>query len=297
MYGTKPVRIVAVLAMMLLFAATAPAEEKIDETHKLKSDGEISVSNISGKVRVTGWERQEVRITGTLGDGVEKLIVEGDDGRLKVEVKYPKKSRDTGETILILKVPEKCGLDIDVVSADVEVVEFNGVVGVEAVSGNVLIDGRPEEIDIQVVSGDVEIPAVCSEISIEAVDGDIQLSGATGDLAVDVVSGDVEIVSDEVVDLELGSVSGDVLFVGALNDKGKYSISVHSGDVEFRVPGATDASFQISAFSGDLETDFSNKKIKKHQYHPGSDLSFQTGSGDAEVEISTFSGDVKVKKK
>ncbi len=297
MNETKQGRAAAVLAMALLFAVAVPAQEKIDETHKLKSDGEISVTNISGAVTVTGWNRQEVRITGTLGKGVEGLVVEGDEERLEVEVKYPRWARNTGPTDLILHLPEKCVLEIEVVSADVEVADFRGVVGVEAVSGDVTIAGEPEEIDIEVVSGDVEIPALCSEIRIEAVDGDIHLAGATGDLAVEVVSGDVEIVSDRVVDLEVEAVSGNVLFDGALNEKGDYSITVHSGDVEFRIPGTSDASFEISTFSGDLESDFSINEIKKQKHHPGSEMSFRTGSGGARVEISTFSGDVKVKKK
>ena len=35
-------------------------------------DGEVSVELIAGTIRVIGWDRSEVQVTGTVGDDVER---------------------------------------------------------------------------------------------------------------------------------------------------------------------------------------------------------------------------------
>ncbi|MBT5220507.1 MAG: hypothetical protein HOI35_16020 [Woeseia sp.] len=51
-------------------------------------DGEVVVSNVAGSVEVSGWSRNQVEITGTLGDGVEALIFERDD-EILIKIKLP----------------------------------------------------------------------------------------------------------------------------------------------------------------------------------------------------------------
>src|SRR5690606_17261637 len=58
--------------------ATAPAfaGTPIDQTRPLEADGRVEISNVKGSIEVRGWERNEVHVTGELGKGVEKLVVD-----------------------------------------------------------------------------------------------------------------------------------------------------------------------------------------------------------------------------
>jgi len=73
------------------------AATPINQTRSLNPDGEIKVENISGLIKVRVWNEPRVQITGSLGEGVEKLIVEGDAKSLHIQVKYPdRKAGSTG---------------------------------------------------------------------------------------------------------------------------------------------------------------------------------------------------------
>ncbi len=78
---------------LLALSAEAGAATPIDQTRALDARGRVDIENIKGRIQVRAWERNEVKISGTLGDGVEKLVVEGDSEHLVVKVQYP---RDSG---------------------------------------------------------------------------------------------------------------------------------------------------------------------------------------------------------
>jgi hypothetical protein len=57
------------LVTLLLAAGHAIAETPISESRSVSATARIEVSNVKGSVTVTGWDRNEVGISGTLGDG------------------------------------------------------------------------------------------------------------------------------------------------------------------------------------------------------------------------------------
>src|SRR6188768_2043415 len=94
---------------LLTFSASAGAATPIDETRALDARGRIDIENIKGRIQVRGWDRPEVKISGSLGEGVEKLVVEGDAQHLVVKVQYPKRGGwgdgKAGSSDLQLTVP------------------------------------------------------------------------------------------------------------------------------------------------------------------------------------------------
>ncbi|MET0230605.1 MAG: hypothetical protein ABW186_06715, partial [Rhodanobacteraceae bacterium] len=60
-------------AMLLAVAGAAAAGTPINETRKADANARIDVSNIKGAVTVSGWDRNEVSISGSLGDGAKQL--------------------------------------------------------------------------------------------------------------------------------------------------------------------------------------------------------------------------------
>src|SRR5689334_24401040 len=107
---------------------SALAATPINETRPLDGRGHLTVENLKGSIEVRAWDRREVRIEGSLGQGVEKLEITGDAQHLSVKVKYPKtgglgffSGSDKSEpSLLRLMVPLQADLDIDAVSADVD---------------------------------------------------------------------------------------------------------------------------------------------------------------------------------
>ena len=151
----------SILALAPIFigmcaAFPALAATPIDQTRSLDPRGRVEIDNLKGRVEVRAWDRPEVKITGSLGAGVEKLSVEGDRGALHIEVKYPNRANNTEPTVLVVQVPLQADLEISTVSANIDV---HGVapreLSLESVSGDIVANGAPRRAAVESVSGDV----------------------------------------------------------------------------------------------------------------------------------------------
>lgn len=284
------------MAMHAALAATP-----INETRPLDPRGRIEIENVKGSVEVKAWDRPEVRIEGTLGQGVERLEVEGDREHLNVRVKYPNRngiglfgSSDKSEpTDLRLMVPIRADLDIDVVSADVNVEGVaSGELSVESVSGDVVVAAAPREADFDSVSGDLHLTINSNRVSAETVSGDLTLRGRMdGEVDVETVSGriDVGVLQSRLHRLTGSSVSGDIRVQTALANNGNISLETVSGDLVLALPRDLSAKVRGESFSGDLRAP--GAEIIRPKHGPGSNFDHTYGRGDGDVTIQSFSGD------
>ena len=108
-----------------------------------------------------------------------------DRDRLAVRVKYPKRfgmtSDRTEPTTLRLTVPRRANLDIEAVSADVDVQGTAATkLSVDAVSGDVVVIGAPQKAGINTVSGNQQLTINSNDASVDTVSGDVNLRGRFG---------------------------------------------------------------------------------------------------------------------
>ncbi len=288
---------VAILAAVMMAVPTAIAQEPIGEQFEADEDIRVEVENLSGSVTVTGWDRNEVKVEGILGRGAERVDFDGDKRRLRIKVILPSHARNVKETILEIRMPTKGSFESTTVSADVDVTGIKGEIHTDTVSGDITIDSDPIEVDVQSVSGDIELDVACDEVRAETVSGDIHIRRAGGTLDVGVVSGDITIDGGTFERLDAEAVSGDIRLTGELEDRGDYRFQSHSGTIELLLSEDVDAEFDISTFSGDIDTDFGEQPRRTSRFTPGLELDFVAGSGSASVRIETFSGDVEVRRR
>src|ERR1700722_16184941 len=62
------------------------AGRSIDEHRSAEAQGEVEIVNVSGKVEVDGWDRNEVEVTGSAGDSVERVDVSSTGNRTSIHV-------------------------------------------------------------------------------------------------------------------------------------------------------------------------------------------------------------------
>ncbi|MEO8669839.1 MAG: DUF4097 family beta strand repeat-containing protein [Tahibacter sp.] len=290
---------------IVLLAMTCPglalAGTPISETRAVSDDARIEITNVKGAVNVSAWDKAEVAISGTLGDGSKGLAIEGEGSHLQVRVEGTDKSKawfhwgsDAAmeESVLNLKVPRKASLEINVVSADVSVVDLTGrSIEVDSVSGKVRLNASSERLRVDSVSGDVEFDGKAGETNIETVSGDVSARGVGGRTRLETVSGTVRIeASTPLSDASAGSVSGDIEIRGALDKKGRIHVESMSGDVRLNLPADLSARIQAETFSGTLRSDFG--AVEKREHGPGSNIDASVGNGDGDINIDSFSGSV-----
>jgi hypothetical protein len=286
----------ALAAALLLIPQGAFSQQKIDEKRDVNGDCDISIDNLSGSVSVTTWDRNEVHITGTLGEGAERLSIEGDRKALDVKVVIPDGAKNVEETILEVKVPEQSALSVSTVSADITVDGPQGELDLNSVSGNITAEGKPKRAALNAVSGDVSAELETDDLTVNTVSGEIGLRRAEGDIHAETVSGDVEIDGGLVEKLRVNAFSGDIVVEASPAKGASFVCDAHSGDVTLRLPGDLDARVEVSSFSGDIENDFDADAQSKSKYGPGSELEFTRGSGSASIKINTFSGDARLER-
>lgn len=292
------------LCAAAVLALPAFAATPIDQTRPLAPDGRIEIENLKGSIEVRGWDRPQVSIEGSLGEGVEKLEIEGDRQRLSVRVRYPGSGGlglfGSGESSepshLRLMVPLRASLEVDSVSAEVDVV---GVapreLSIDSVSGEVTVAGAPGEAEISTVSGDQRLTLNSSDVDVESVSGDVLLSGRLdGRIDAETVSGriDVEVLDSRVKQLSGATVSGDIRVDTALASNGEIGLESVSGDLELNLPRDLSATVHGNSFSGDLQA--SDARIEHAEHGPGSSFRHRYGSGDGEVSLETFSGNAQL---
>ena len=292
----------SILALAPIFigmsaAFPALAATPIDQTRPLDPRGRVEIDNLKGRVEVRAWDRPEVKITGSLGAGVEKLSVEGDRGALHIEVKYPNRANNTEPTVLVVQVPLQADLEISTVSANIDV---HGVapreLSLESVSGDIVANGAPRRAAVESVSGDVVLTFNSGDVEASAVSGDLTLNGRlNGELSVETVSGNLRVDNkgERVRRLSASTVSGDMTLNVALAPDGQISMESVSGDLTLVAPRDLSAQVSGESFSGDLRAP--GAKIEREEYGPGSSFHTRYGAGKGEVRIETFSGDATLR--
>lgn len=291
------------LLALLLGASPALADRTVDETRPAAPNVRVGVENLAGSVRVTGWEREEVQVHGTLGDDVERLEFSGDRHDISIEVKIPdhgyhNHGRRDLDANLEIQVPIGTRLSVETVSASIDVDGLSGTVELESVSGSIELAGNPTSADLATVSGTIDARAGGATVDAESVSGTVRLEGVAGSADVSTVSGGIEVRAGAVDRVELESVSGGIDFSGDLTAGGRLHAEGHSSNVTLALPADLSATFHVETFSGSIDNEFGGQRAERtSRYAPGKSLSFTSGSGAARVSVETFSGNVRLIKR
>lgn len=282
----------AALAALLPTMNTAWAEE-VDEVRSADPDARIDLSALEGEFRIVGTSSDELTITGTLGDLVDELVIEGDSSNwtIRVEMKDGNWSWSRRkETSLEITVPRGSDLTASVVSADLDIEGLQGHrVIAKTVSGDLtIVDSSPRRMSVETVSGDIEIEGGGLESSsVKAVSGDIEAFGLAGRISAEAVSGDIDIDAVEVSEFEAQTVSGDLEAKLRPVARAEIDVQTHSGGIDLTLPAGTPVDVDAETFSGDLENDFAGDTETMRE----KGMSVRAGDGSVRVRAQTFSGE------
>jgi len=289
------------LALCLLWTLAvavlpALAERPVDETRPLDPGGTLEISNVAGSVTVLGGSGQ-VEITGTLGDDVEELEIEGDGSHLEIRVKTPRNTRSDMDidSHLTIRAPNGALLEVQTVSASIAVEDLDERLELQSVSGEIRAESRPRVLTVQTVSGEIHTTGASERAEVQSVSSLIELGEISGRIQASTVSGGIRVTGGSLDEAELSSVSGDIEVTTDLPAGAELHISNHSGDTILKLGGGASASFDVTTFSGDIDNQLGPPAERTSKYAPGKSLEFSVGGGSARVEIESFSGQVILK--
>lgn len=289
--------------LLSLSIGQALADTPINLSRDAAPNVRLSISNVKGAVTVTAWDRNQVQVSGRLGDGAKPLSIDGSASDMSIKVQSQGKSgwfawnSDTsmGATTLDVRVPKGASLDVDVVSAPMSIDGIDGgKIKVNTVSGKARVNARTPLAEVDSVSGNIELAGSAGKVSLQTVSGDILAPNVGEEAELQTVSGRIRVNGGPWRKLNLSTVSGDVQLGGSLAANGNFDVDSMSGDVQVVVPGNLSAIIHASTFSGDLRSDFGT--VQKVEHGPGSELRATVGGGGAKMNIETFSGDLRIRR-
>lgn len=288
------IRLAALIAGALPLAALAGGS--VDRTVPAQANGDVVISNVSGTVDVRGWDRNEVQVTGQLGDSVERLDVETNGGRTVIKVVLPRGNSRDGDTDLEIQVPKGSLVEVSAVSADVSSRGVLGTQRLKSVSGEITADVSGPDSEIRSVSGDITVRAGGNPVSLRlsSVSGGIDLSNAAGKLDVVTVSGDASLKIGGASEVRARTTSGDLEVDGKLARDARVDVEGVSGDLTLRFPASGALSAEIESFSGDISGCLAGNVERVSKYGPGTRLNLRTVESGPRIRAKTLSGDIEI---
>ncbi len=262
---------------------------RVDTTVALSSGGVVELSLISGEIKVTSWNRDQVRIEALSDGGV--LQFDATNGRVSLSVRSDR--GDMGDTKFEITIPAGARLISHSISADITT-DGGSDVEAHSVSGDVSVSNVTGRATLESVSGGLTAMHIGHGLRVNGVSSDIKATDVTGDINAQSTSGEIVLGATHSSFVHTETVSGDTRFGGTIDRAGRYDFHSHSGDIVLAVP-ATGVTFDVSTFSGDVQSDY------PMTLQPGSEvgekhMEFSINGGGARVTAETFSGGVTVER-
>lgn len=296
-------------AIALLYLATLPSpvpagQQQVDRRSDVAPDAHVEISILAGTVRVTGWDRAEVRVQGTLGEGASGLEFDAERDEVQIEVQWPRRRRndvrtEAGDSHLEISVPRGVTLEIEALAASIVVDGVDGEVRMETSAGDITYAGGARRIEADTAAGDIEIDgsATGAVIDAESLAGEVLVQFVDAEVSITTVTGDARAIGGRLIGGDFESTSGMLYFEGEIAAGADVDIENFNGDVELLIPDDTAADFDISTYSGSIETDFGYQGQSAEEFTPEQHAEFTLGAGGASVDIETFAGKVAVRRR
>ena len=266
-------RAALVLGVLLLASAGALAQgegsartgfsggdlrEEFHQSYPLSPQGRVTLKNISGAVRITAWDRAEVRV-----DAVKRaetrerldearIVVEASGDSVNIETRYPEKEfrYDSGD-----KRTHRNYASVDYV---VSVPRGARLEAVELISG---------QLDIENVTGGVKASCISGRFTARNLSGEARLSN---------VSGSLEATFER------------------LDDASDVTLSNVSGQLVVNIPSDTNGTIKANTLSGSISNNM-GLPVRRGEYI-GNDLSGQLGRGGARLKLNNVSGQIRIQR-
>jgi hypothetical protein len=202
MYSKTTISYLGITCLLSLFiVSTVVADsETFDETYKISSGSVFEIRNRDGKIRIEGWERNQVKVhatkTARWGGKLENVkiqVLPGDyfsietvhfvnnpkvsvayDVRVPIDVRVERVETSNGKIVLTNT------------QGDAEVESSNGKIVIEDVDGNISASTSNGAIEISQVKGFVRAETSNGAIKVEGVEGVISLETSNGAIKAEV---------------------------------------------------------------------------------------------------------------
>lgn len=285
-----------------------------EKSIKVDSSINLSLCITQGTVKVNGWNRNEVRV----------YVQDGSKFGFNVR----EKSSRTGDPIWIkvmgVAIKGKYGAPQECISGnEIEIdVPVNATIGIRGNETTTTID-TVRKVEVKTVEGDITLRNISGGIFAYAGQGDVSVEASTGAMMLETTTGNIlvfEASPSEIGDsfkaktnggtislqdlrhrqVEVGSISGSVLYSGVIRNGGSYNLSTSKGSIRMLIPADSACQLQATFGAGNFSSDpeLGIKLLTENVSEgPIKSIVGKLGTGgDAAVKLTTNNGSISIRK-
>jgi DUF4097 and DUF4098 domain-containing protein YvlB len=279
----------------LLAGAAARADTRIDERRPATKDAKVSIEAGSGDVRVIGWEKLEVQVTGSILEDRASLEFESANGRVDISVDAEHYDPRAAKADLEIHVPFGSQVSVDGFASEISVTGIAGSVEAEAVNGSIKVQATGGSIHATTVNGSVDVESKGGAVHAESVNGRVSVRGGADNLEASTVNGELVVAIGRSSNVDLQTVSGPLQFSGTVADAGSMSAESVSGSIDLDFGAGQNATVDITTFSGSIQGGPKGRRKGKRWHEGEKTTEITIGTGSAKVSVNTLSGSINVK--
>jgi hypothetical protein len=287
-------RIAALVLPACVFLALPLHAQRTVEQRAAAGSGPVRIHNMVGSVRVIGWDRDSIVVTGTVQESpTERFIFHVGEGGAKMGV-WDAGNVKLRPSHLEIRVPSASTVWVKAAGSDITVEGVTGSLDLYAVSGRIEVTGSPSEIRAESMSGELHIDTHSRSVHAKTATASITLRGQLNDLTATTVSGDIAVVDASLQRGRFEAINGDIRFSGSVDANTTLDFITHGGAVELAVPRDASAEFLIATFEGGFEDRFGVRTTATGSQLKGREIRFRLGDSGigGQVSVRSFKGRV-----
>jgi DUF4097 and DUF4098 domain-containing protein YvlB len=271
------------VATVLAATVSVVAETRKEFRYTVGPGATISVVNQNGTVTVKPSNARQVSINATLQSNKVEVDSNQNGNRITTRTHVLQKpTADQARVDYEISLPQDASISID---------SSTGLIHVENLQGNVMIDSDAAQVEISGVNS--------GNVQVQTVNGPVNLSDLNQSrVQVTSTSGNVQLKSVTGPKVSVKTTTGNILYAGDFSGGGSYSLMNHTGDIEVRIPSSASIDIAARSIKGSVENDFPFQKNihPSFQLSEGRAFAGTSNSGASSVELRSFSGKIRVKK-
>lgn len=275
------------LVVAVVCARSGAAQAAVARGWAVDSTVGVKVFVPEGRVRVIGWARDSVAVSGTVGQGA-RVVFAGTRAAVKISV-------EDGAAWLTVYVPRTGTASIKAASGDIDAHDVSG--WFYSVSGHVRVDGAARTVEAESISGALEVSVNASWVRARTASGQLRLGGRVEDASASSVDGAVVVTTTGVASGRFGSVTGPVSIAADPGATGVIDADSYSGTVEFDVPPALQGVCVLTSVAGAIESELPSVRPVSGPGGRGQQLTVRFGDGaGARVTVRTLHGTIRLRR-
>jgi len=289
------------LALPLGAQGSSTTRASVDRRFAAAPDASIRLFGAFSSLRVIGWDRDSVEITGSVPKGWRfDGGVASSPGSLPRSAKFfvdaPSDIYPTGAALEI-RVPARARVWAKSGSADITVSGVTGGLDLNIVGGSVTVSDAPRELNIESMDGNVKVLNGAAWLRVKTASGEIDVRGGSEDAGLSTVSGTVRVADGRYERGKLETVTGDIIYVGDVGQRASVDLTTHSGRIELRLLPKPNVELDAMTVTGAIENAVTSNRPVPGREGRGMELGFSSGGGSTRIVARSFKGNIVVRQR